>query len=206
MKLAAALPSTLTAWREQAQTVAQAARSGDIEDLVDARPGTHGRMRQGRLLGVTNPQARARHWLPSGWWTGPVLGLFLLVISGTLDSSNIDFAILGPNWLAVLLFTVLALVGGSLVVAAARWASHRVPALSSRTLPAYLPLLAAIVYFPAGVLLILGALVQVVAALATPPGRRTSVPRWAGRAVLGVIALLALPAFLGSLITILAMR
>lgn len=142
----------------------------------------------------------ARRWLPSGWWTGPVFGLFLLVVFGPvmapLHSNNPDFAILGPNWLAVLLFTVLAIIHGSLVVAVARWASHQVPALSARTLPAYLPLLVAIVFYPAGVLLVPGAIVAAVAALALPPGRRITVSPWAGRAVLVVVAMLALPAFI----------
>lgn len=151
----------------------------------------------------------ARRWLPSGWWTGPALGLLLLVVFGPLidplRSDNRDFAILGPNWLAVLLFTVLAVVGGSLVVAVARWASHRIPALSGRTFPAYLPLLVPIVFFPAGALLILGAIVLAAATVAMPPGRPIRVPQWAGRAVLVVAALLALPVFIGSLTKILAM-
>jgi hypothetical protein len=113
-----------------------------------------------------------------------------------LHSNNPDFAIVGPNWLAVLLFAGLAIVHGCLIVAVARWASHRVPALSARTLPAYLPLLLAIVFYPAGVLLVLGALVAAVAAVAMPPRRRITVTQWAGRAVLVVVALLALPAFI----------
>lgn len=142
----------------------------------------------------------ARRWLPSGWFTGPVLGLFLLVVFGPvwapLHSNNPDFAILGPNWLAVMLFAGLAVVHGCLIVAVARWGSHRVPDLSARTLPAYLPLLLAIVFYPAGVLLVLGALVAAVAALAMPPRRRITVTQWAGRAVLIVVALLALPTFI----------
>lgn len=85
------------------------------------------------LLGVF-VYALAHRWLPSGWWTGPVLGLLLLVVlgplMGPLRSNNIDFTILGPNWLVVLLFTVLAVVGGSL-----SWPRHGGPATGSPTSP-----------------------------------------------------------------------
>lgn len=66
-----------------------------------------------------------------------------------------------------------------------------------------MPLLVPIVFYPAGVLLILGALVVAAATLAMPPGRTLRVPLWAGRGVLVVVALLALPTFIGSVTTIL---
>lgn len=151
--------------------------------------------------------ALTRRWLPTGWWTGPLLGLLLLVVFAPVDvlsSENIDFRILGPNWLAVVLYTVLAIVHGSLVVAATRWASRWVPEFSARRLAAYLPLLAAVIYYPIGGVLVIFALIVGATALAMPPGWRISVPRWAGRAVVAVVALLALPVFIGTVAKILA--
>lgn len=151
----------------------------------------------------------ARRWFPSGWWAGPVLGLFLLVVfSAVMDPlrpDNSDFRILGPNWLAVVLYSALAIVHGSLVVAVTRWATHRVPELSARSLPAYLPLLVVVVIYPLGVVLALVALIVAVATLAMPRGKQLAVPRWAGRGALVLVTVLSLPFFIGSMATILAM-
>ena len=53
-----------------------------------------------------------------------MLGALLLVVAGTriepLRADNVDFAILGPPWLAVLSFTAVALFQGLLTVALAR--------------------------------------------------------------------------------------
>ena len=59
---------------------------------------------------------------------GAILGALLVVLVGTriepLRSDNFDFALVGPDWLAVLSFSVLALFQGMLVVAlASRWGS-----------------------------------------------------------------------------------
>ena len=55
---------------------------------------------------------------------GLVLGALLLVVAGTriepLRADNVDFAIVGPPWLAVLSFTAVALFQGLLTVALAR--------------------------------------------------------------------------------------
>ena len=61
--------------------------------------------------------------LPRGRAGGLALGAILLVLMGPrvepLRADNIDFALLGPDWLAVLLFAALALFQGMLVVALA---------------------------------------------------------------------------------------
>ena len=72
--------------------------------------------------------ALVRPVLPPGRLAGAILGALLVVLVGTriepLRSDNFDFALVGPDWLAVLSFSVLALFQGMLVVAlASRWGS-----------------------------------------------------------------------------------
>ena len=71
----------------------------------------------GALYALTRPL------LPPGRAGGLALGAILLVLTGPrvepLRADNIDFALLGPDWLAVLLFALLALFQGMLVVALA---------------------------------------------------------------------------------------
>jgi hypothetical protein len=72
--------------------------------------------------------ALVRPVLPAGHVGGAVLGALLLILVGTtlepLRSDNFDFNLVGPDWLAVLGFSVIALVQGMLVVAlASRWGS-----------------------------------------------------------------------------------
>ncbi len=72
--------------------------------------------------------------LPRGRAGGIVLGALLLVLVGSrlepFRADNIDFALVGPAWLAVLAFTALALFQGVLVVVlAARLAPARPAAL-----------------------------------------------------------------------------
>jgi hypothetical protein len=68
--------------------------------------------------------------LPRGRAGGLALGAILLVVAGSridpLRADNFDFALLGPDWLAVVVFAALALFQGLLVVAlaarlGARW-------------------------------------------------------------------------------------
>jgi hypothetical protein len=68
--------------------------------------------------------------LPTGRAAGLVLGVLLLVLAGPrlepLLADNPDFAIVGPDWLSVLAFTILGLFQGMLVVAlGARMSRHR---------------------------------------------------------------------------------
>lgn len=147
-------------------------------------------------------------WLPSGRLSGPLAGLLGLLIFGAIlepfRTNNIDFAIVGPGWLSVLLFTVLGILQGALVAAAAGWYSHRLPLPSRRTVPAYLPLLTTVAFPPAAVLILVGALVVMAWSAAVPRhhGRVSLRYVWAGRTLLGLAVLVALPAFITSVVFI----
>ena len=148
-------------------------------------------------------------WLPSGRLSGPLAGLLGLIVFGAglepFRTDNIDFTFIRPGWLSVLLFTVLALLVGAIVAAAAGGYSRRLPLPSRRVVPAYLPLLATIVVPPAAVLLLIGALVVLAwPGLATGRhrGRISSRYLWAGRAFLALAAILTLPAFVSSVVFI----
>jgi hypothetical protein len=81
--------------------------------------------------------ALVRPVLPQGRPGGVILGLLLLVLAGTtidpLRPDNLDFAILGPDWLAVLAFASLAVFQG-LVVAAVGGRLDRRVELTGRAL------------------------------------------------------------------------
>lgn len=148
-------------------------------------------------------------WLPLGRLSGPMAGLLGLIVFGAgiepFRADNIDFTFIRPGWLSVLLFSVLALLLGAIVAAAAGWYSRRLPLPSRRTVPAYLPLLTALITPHAAVLVLFGLLV--VAAwpgVATGRHQRWVSPRylWAGRALLTLFAALALPSFVSSVIFI----
>ena len=145
-----------------------------------------------------------RRWLPPGRLAGPVAGLLGIVVFGAgaepFRTNNVDFTFIRPGWLSVLLFILLSVLIGAMVAAVAGWYSHRLPLFTRRTVPAYLPLLTAIIFPPAAVLILLGALLVLVWP-GMAGGRRSSVsPKylWAGRAVLALAVLLALPSFVGA--------
>lgn len=148
-------------------------------------------------------------WLPQGRLSGPMAGLLGLIVFGAgvepFRTDNIDFSIVRPGWLSVLLFTVLAVLIGASVAAVAGGYSRRLPLPSRRTVPAYLPLLAAIIIPPVPVMILLGALIVLVwPGLATGRHNGLATPRylWAGRVILALAAILALPAFVGSVLFI----
>ena len=168
-----------------------------------------------------------RRWLPAGRWAGPVLGVLLLLVFGAsvepFRADNIDFAIVGPGWLSVALFSALAVLHGAVVAAVAGAFSGRLPLPSGQKWKYYLPLLAAVVFVPAGVVLGVGALVVIVGAQlaaavrarrlraggggapsvgAPDAARRGGTVDWAGRGVLGVAAVAALPLFVTAVTSI----
>lgn len=167
-----------------------------------------------------------RRWLPAGRWAGPVFGVLLLLVFGAsvepFRADNIDFAIVGPGWLSVAIFSALAVLHGAVVAAVAGALSRRLPLPSRQNWKYYLPLLAAVLFVPAGVVLGFGALVVMVwAQLAAvvqarrlragrgvravrPQGdaRRGGAIDWAGRGVLGVAAVAALPLFVTAVTSI----
>jgi hypothetical protein len=158
-------------------------------------------------------------WLPAGRLAGPLLGLLgLLVFGATIDplrADNIDFDIVGPGWLAVVLFSALVILHGALVAAVAARMSHLLPLPAKPTAAAYLPLLAAVVFLPAGVLLAVGGLIVLAWTALT---KRTALTKgqgftkaqglpsrpalWAGRAVLVLAALAGAPVFAASVASI----
>ena len=81
--------------------------------------------------------ALVRPALPRGLAGGAVLGAMLLILVGTrLDPlpDNFDFGLVGPPWLAVLAFSILALLQGMLtVVLAERWLPRAPAVLERRT-------------------------------------------------------------------------
>lgn len=154
-----------------------------------------------------------RRWLPGGRLGGLVFGLILLLIAApTIDplrADNIDFQLVGPGWLAVALFSALALAQGMLVAAITGWYSAHLPPFLPQPWPAYVPMLASAIFVPAGIVFTAGAVVTWIFA---PLIRR--VTRWAsrwmfapagiwvGRGLVAVIALAAIPGFVSSAIQI----
>ena len=168
-------------------------------------------------------------WLPAGRWAGPLLGVFLLLLFGAsvepLRVDNIDFAIVGPGWLSVLLFSMLAVLHGAVVAAVAGAFSRRLPLPFKKNWKYYLPLLAAILFVPAGIVLAVGALAVMVWSRLVPAGwgtqrsaaaatsgasgtalpaaaRRRTAVTWAGPGLLGVAAIAALPLFISAVTSI----
>lgn len=153
-----------------------------------------------------------RRWLPEGRLGGLAFGLLLLVVAAPaidpLRADNPDFDIVGPGWLAVLVFSALVLVHGMLVGALAARYSHSLPLPSRqrRAVVAYLPLLLLVPMAP--VVPVLAGVGGLVVALsrAEPVIRALRSPRAAvaGSVLLAAVALVALPAFLSAVIDIAA--
>lgn len=148
-------------------------------------------------------------WLPQGRLSGPLAGLLGLIVFGAgvepFRTDNVDFTFVRPGWLSVLMFTVLALLVGAIVAAAAGGYSRRLPLPSRRAVPAYLPLLAAIIIPPVAVLILLGALIVTAwpgVVTGRHNGRASARYIWAGRVILALAAILALPAFVSSVVFI----
>lgn len=105
-----------------------------------------------------------RRFLPAGWLGGIVFGLGLLVVFGTtidpLRDQNPDFDLVGPGWLAVVVFIVLAVALGVTVAGLAARLSTWLPLPSAnrRVLLRYAvpAALAAFAYAVTVVILILG--------------------------------------------------
>ena len=151
-----------------------------------------------------------RRWLPPGRLGGLAYGILLLIVAAPridpLRAENPDFGIVGPGWVAVLVFSALVLVHGMLVAALAGRYSQTLPPLSPRrqTLVAYVPLLLLIPAVPVVVILAVVGLLAVGLSRAGPVIRaiRSHTTAVAGRVVLAVVALVALPGFLSAVIDI----
>lgn len=166
----------------------------------------HTRDRRGRTAG----DARARGGFPRGRLAGPTFGVVLLVaVSPFIDPlrpDNFDFDRLGPGWLSVLLFAALAVLQGALLAAVAGRLSRSLPLMSRENLPATgPPLLPAVVLLPIGVVLAAGALVAGAFPRFLPWFLTVRASRGgviAGRLLLAVVVLVALPAFIAAVVSI----
>ena len=154
-----------------------------------------------------------RRFLPAGPLGGVAYGLGLLVVFGAvldpLRRQNPDFDIVGPGWVAVVTFTLLALAFGVVLYALTARVSTWLPLLSSerRVLVRYIApaVLAAIGFSVTAFLVLVGA----VAVLATRLSAVVNIvrsPGWiiAGRVVLIGAVLLSVPNVLGSIADITA--
>jgi hypothetical protein len=143
-----------------------------------------------------------RRWLPGGRTGGVAFGALLLVLAGTrlepLRPGNPDFDLVGPGWVSVAAFAALVLFHGMLLAALAGRLSRAVPllALTPRAVIAHVPLL----------LLALGSVALVAAIIGVAVVSASQVPAvagvWrdrrlvtAGRVILSLVALAALPSF-----------
>lgn len=152
-----------------------------------------------------------RRWLPSGRLGGLAFGGLLLVLLGSrldpLRADNVDFGLVGPAWLAVLTFGALGLVHGMAVTGLAGRFSRSLPLLSRspRSVLPYVPVLALFAFPPAGLFAVaLGAVVVAASRLPAPRAAWSARIRIAGRVLVGVAALVALPGFVRSIADVLA--
>jgi len=153
-----------------------------------------------------------RRLLPPRWVGGLVFGAGLLIVQGTtfdpLRDENPDFDIVGPTWLAVLVFTALALTYGVVLAAflarLSRWLP--LPSGDRATVLRYLPIvLLTLGAFPFTIVvvpvLVLVGLVVVVAHQWRPVvhafGSRSAV--LVGRGLLGALVLVSLPGAIQSI-------
>jgi hypothetical protein len=152
-----------------------------------------------------------RRWLPVGRMGGLAYGALLLVIAGSrlepLRRGNPDFDLVGPGWVSVAAFTALVVFHGMLVAALAGRISRAVPLLGTRpaAIAAHAPLLLLAPLAPVAVIVaVVGALVVLATRIPAvlQAWRRPSLAR-GGRIALVLLALLALPGFLGDIADIL---
>jgi len=152
----------------------------------------------------------AAPWLPRGRLAGPTFGLaaFIMVAPfiDPLRADNVDFDIVGPGWLSVLVFAALAVVQGAFLAAFAGRSSRSLPLMTRANWPdTALPLLLAVVLFPLGAILAIGALVTFALPRLLPWFLTVRASRGGvivGRALLALAVLAALPAFAGAVVSI----
>ena len=152
-----------------------------------------------------------RRLLPAGRWGGIAYGLALLTVFGaTLDPlrrENPDFDIVGPGWLAVLVFTAMALAFGAAMAGIAARVSSWLPLPSAdrRTAARFAPSVGlALLMYPVTVIAVVVGLVVVLVTRWRPLPAAVRSPRWvlAGRVLAGAIVLVSLPVLVGSALDI----
>jgi len=151
-----------------------------------------------------------RRWLPTGQLGGLCLGLILLItLAPMIDPirrDNIDFDLVGPGWLALIVFAALTILQGFTTVAIAGRYSQNVPLIgkSWRNIAWYLPLVVFVPAFPALLGLAIVWLVVVIvssrASIAKRLRDRNTV--LIGRVLLLLIVIVATPRFITTVIDI----
>ena len=152
-----------------------------------------------------------RRYLPAGLLGGVAYGLALLVVLGTtadpLRRDNPDFDIVGPGWLAAVVFTLLAVAFGvtlaSMTARLSAWLP--LPSPDRRVLLRYvLPaVLAVVAFFVTGLLIALGLLVVLVTRW-RPVLDAVRSPRAlvVGRVLVSALVLVSLPQAVASVVDI----
>lgn len=144
-----------------------------------------------------------RHWLPRGWWGGFTYGTLLLVLFASrvdpLRPDNEDFDIVGPGWLAVVVFVLMGWAYGMLLSALAGRFSRALPPLATerRVLLRYTPLLVLVPLYIFLVPIAIGAAVAVVVTRVEGLDSFIAAPRTmlAGRALGIAVVVVAAPGF-----------
>lgn len=143
-----------------------------------------------------------RRFLPQGRTGGILFGLGLLIVVGTtvdpLRADNPDFDIVGPGWLAAVVFGLVVVAFGIVLAGVAARMSAWLPLPSTQrwTLVRYvLPGVVAAVAFSLTAVLVVGGVVVVLATRWQPLVRAARSPQLllAGRLVLGGVLLVASP-------------
>lgn len=151
-----------------------------------------------------------RRWLPTGQLGGLCLGLILLItLAPMIDPirrDNIDFDLVGPGWLALIVFAALTLLQGFTVVAIAGRYSQNVPLIgkSWRNIAWYLPLVVFVPAFPAVLGLAIVWLVVVISSKRASIAERLRDRKTVliGRVLLLLIVIVATPRFVTTVIDI----
>ncbi|MGH3703774.1 MAG: hypothetical protein ACRDT9_04020 [Agromyces sp.] len=149
-------------------------------------------------------------WLPRGRLAGPSFGAVLLVtLTPFLDplrADNFDFNFVGPGWLAVIAFSLLALLQGTFLAAFAGRLSRSLPLVTGeRWIGPSAPLAPAVVLVPIGIVIAAGALVAFAIPRALPWFLAVRASRQGvitGRILLSVAVVAALPFFLTAVVSI----
>lgn len=146
-----------------------------------------------------------RRWLPPARLGATAFAAFLLLVFATriepLRADNPDFGLVGPGWLALLAFGSLALFHTLVLAAVAGRLSRSLPVVTGqwRTVAVYLPLLLLVATGPFLLAFLTGAaLVTMLRRLPAFAWWQSPVIVTAGRAVLALVAVLALPSFIGA--------
>jgi hypothetical protein len=159
----------------------------------------------------SGPYLILRRFLPPGRLGGAAFGLGLLVVLGTtldpLRPENRDFDIVGPGWLAVVVFSALAVAFGVTLAAVMARLSQWLPLITAqrRVLVRYLgPAAVSALAFPVTAALAVTCIVTMIATRFRPLVEAVRSRRWiiAGRVATLALVAITLPHTIPSLVDI----